>query len=120
MTRPERAPSAAAWQAVTKASVSGIRWSAARPKATARGSRRPASQAAPAPAADASFPAAFNVERRDDGRELLLRTNDPGGCVAQVVRWCDAHGLALDDIAVRRASLEDAFIALTGRAIPKS
>ncbi len=75
---------------------------------------------APAPGAETTFPAAFNVEQRDGGRELLLRTNEPGACVAQIVRWCDNHGLALDDIAVRRASLEDAFIALTGRAIPES
>ncbi len=75
---------------------------------------------APASGAEAAFPAAFNVERRDDGREWILRTNAPGECVAQVVRWCDSHGLALEDIAVRRASLEDAFIALTGHAIPES
>ena len=74
---------------------------------------------APAPA-DASFPAAFSVDRRgDDGRELLLRTNEPGDCVAQLVRWCDAHGLRLEDVSVRRASLEDAFIALTGRRMPE-
>ena len=75
---------------------------------------------APAPAAETAFPAAFSVERRDDGRELVLRTNDPGECVTQVVRWCDGHGLRLADIAVRRASLEDAFIALTGHALPPS
>ena len=68
--------------------------------------------------ADAAFPAAFSLERRDDGRELLLRTNEPGECVAQLVRWCDGHGLRLDDLNVRRASLEDAFIALTGHAMP--
>ena len=72
---------------------------------------------APAPA-EAAFPAAFSLERRDDGRELLLRTNEPGECVAQVVRWCDAHGLRLEDISTRRASLEDAFIALTGHRLP--
>ena len=75
---------------------------------------------AAAPAAETAFPAAFSVERRDDGRVLVLRTNDPGECVAQLVRWCDHHGLRLEDIAVRRASLEDAFIALTGRTLPES
>lgn len=74
---------------------------------------------APAPA-DAAFPAAFSVERADDGRTLSLRTNDPGGCVAQLVRWSDGHGLRLEDIAVRRASLEDAFIALTGHRLPEA
>ena len=74
---------------------------------------------APAPA-DAAFPAAFSTERVADGRELRLRTNDPGDCVAQVVRWSDGHGLRLDDIAVRRASLEDAFISLTGQRLPEA
>ena len=72
---------------------------------------------APAPA-DAAFPAAFSVERREGERELLLRTNEPGECVAQLVRWCDGHGMRLDDVSVRRASLEDAFIALTGHTLP--
>ena len=75
---------------------------------------------APGPTGEIAFPTALNVERRDDGRGLLLRTNDPGTCVAELVRWCDAQGLRLEDIAVRRASLEDAFIALTGRALPES
>ncbi len=74
----------------------------------------------PGPAAETAFPAAFSVERREDGRALSLRTNDPGECVAQLVRWCDTHSLRLVDIAVRRASLEDAFIALTGRSMPES
>ncbi len=75
---------------------------------------------APMPVEEAAFPAAFAVERREDGRGVLLRSNDPGACVAELVRWCDARRLRLEDIAVRRASLEDAFIALTGRALPES
>ena len=74
---------------------------------------------APAPA-ETSFPGAFSCERLAEGRELHLRTNDPGECVAQLVRWADAAGLRLEDIAVRRASLEDAFIALTGRRLPEA
>ena len=73
---------------------------------------------APVPA-EAVFPAAFSCERRDGGRELSLRTHDAGACVSELVRWADARGTRLEDVAVRRASLEDAFIALTGRALPQ-
>ena len=74
----------------------------------------------PASSDATAFPVAFSVERRDGGRELLLRTNEPGECVAQIVRWCDGNGLRLADINVRRASLEDAFIALTGHLLSAS
>ena len=73
---------------------------------------------APVPEA-VTFPAAFSCERRRDGRELSLRTNDPGTCVSELVRWADAQSTPLEDVTVRRASLEDAFIALTGRALPQ-
>ena len=72
---------------------------------------------APVPA-DLAFPAAFSCERREDGRLLSLRTHDAGACVSELVRWADARGTRLEDVAVRRASLEDAFIELTGRALP--
>ena len=68
---------------------------------------------------EAAFPAAFSCERREDGRLLSLRTNDAGACVTELVRWADARGTRLEDVAVRRASLEDAFIELTGRALPQ-
>lgn len=57
-------------------------------------------------------------EWRDEGRSRLVRTNDPGECVAGLVRWSDARGLRLADTTMCRASLEDAFIALTGRILP--
>ncbi len=74
--------------------------------------------AAPVPE-DTAFPAAGSCERADGGRALILRTNDAGACVSELVRWADAHGTRLEDVAVRRASLEDAFIALTGRRLPE-
>ncbi len=64
-----------------------------------------------------AFPAAFSCERREGGRELSLRTDDAGACVTELVRWADAQGTRLEDVAVRRASLEDAFIELTGRTL---
>jgi ABC-2 type transport system ATP-binding protein len=39
-----------------------------------------------------------------------------GGEIAEAVRRLDAAGVAIDDIAVRRPTLDDVFIALTGHA----
>ncbi len=66
-----------------------------------------------------TFPAAFACERREHGRELSLRTNDAGACVSELVRWADAQATRLEDVVVRQASLEDAFIQLTGRPLPQ-
>jgi ABC-2 type transport system ATP-binding protein len=51
----------------------------------------------------------------DDG---LVRMQIGGhqGAIAQAIRRLDGAGVAIDDIAVRRPTLDDVFIALTGHA----
>jgi ABC-2 type transport system ATP-binding protein len=61
--------------------------------------------------------AAMCLERpvADDG---LVRMQIGGhqGAIAQAIRRLDGAGVAIDDIAVRRPTLDDVFIALTGHA----
>ena len=38
------------------------------------------------------------------------------GAIAEAVRRLDAAGVGIDDIALRRPTLDDVFIALTGHA----
>jgi ABC-2 type transport system ATP-binding protein len=38
------------------------------------------------------------------------------GAIVEAVRRLDAEGIAVDDVAVRRPTLDDVFLALTGHA----
>jgi ABC-2 type transport system ATP-binding protein len=50
-----------------------------------------------------------------DGRRVQLSMPRERGAVTEVVRSLDAQGIGVDDIAVRRPTLDDVFLTLTGR-----
>jgi ABC-2 type transport system ATP-binding protein len=56
------------------------------------------------------LPAVTGVSERDDGMTELV-TRDVPATLAGLL----AHGVPLDDLSVRRATLEDVFLTLTGR-----
>jgi ABC-2 type transport system ATP-binding protein len=41
---------------------------------------------------------------------------EAGGVIAEVVRRLDDEGVRIEDIAVRRPTLDDVFLTLTGHA----
>ena len=45
----------------------------------------------------------------------LCRVNIPAGLIVELVKWIDAAGLRLVDIHMKRPTLEDVFIELTGK-----
>jgi ABC-2 type transport system ATP-binding protein len=49
--------------------------------------------------------------RSDDGLVVV-----PGAAVAEAVRRLDEAGVEIDDVAVRRPTLDDVFMELTGHA----
>jgi ABC-2 type transport system ATP-binding protein len=51
-----------------------------------------------------------------DGRHLLAPIHDRRGAIPEAVRLLDAEGIAVEDVAIRRPTLDDVFIALTGHA----
>lgn len=51
----------------------------------------------------------------DDRRGLSLQTNRPARTIVDLVKWIDERGIALEDIHLKRPTLEDAFIELTGK-----
>jgi len=53
---------------------------------------------------------------RVDGNACSLETTDTGATTAALMKRLDADGNALLDIQIKRPSLEDVFIELTGRA----
>lgn len=54
---------------------------------------------------------------QDDGRLLSIQTDSPAAAIVELVKWIDQHGLKLLDIHLKRPTLEDVFIELTGKRL---
>ncbi len=63
----------------------------------------------------AALPAVSSVMR--DGDAMLLYTADVAATVGGLIDLTEAHGVEPRDLGIRRATLEDVFLDLTGRAL---
>ena len=52
----------------------------------------------------------------DDGRTLTLAVDDAPGLASRVIEALGTIGVAVDEVAVHRPSLDDVFFHLTGHA----
>jgi ABC-2 type transport system ATP-binding protein len=69
------------------------------------------------PARQALAPLAADAPHWDpDNQRITVRSADGAGMLLEALRRLDAAGIDLEDIAVRRPTLDDVFLALTGRA----
>ncbi|WP_285734150.1 ABC transporter ATP-binding protein [Nocardiopsis sp. ATB16-24] len=73
---------------------------------------------------ESALPAGSRVVSRSvagDHREYTLTTEDPGALgpefLATVTAWCASAGVLAEDLRVRRRTLEDVFLELTGREL---
>jgi len=53
----------------------------------------------------------------DNGRTFSLKTDEPALAIVELVKWLDGRGLKLVDIHLKRPTLEDVFIELTGKKL---
>ena len=53
----------------------------------------------------------------DDRRKLSVETSRPARTLVDMVKWIEAKGIDLSDIHLKRPTLEDAFIELTGKSL---
>jgi ABC-2 type transport system ATP-binding protein len=51
-----------------------------------------------------------------DGAVVSMSVRDRKGAIAAIVRRLDERDIGIDDIAVRRPTLDDVFLTLTGHA----
>ena len=58
---------------------------------------------------------ATEIRFRRDGEEVVLRTEDPTRVLHELTAEAVAAGRELEGLEVRRASLEDVYLALTKR-----
>jgi ABC-2 type transport system ATP-binding protein len=61
------------------------------------------------------LPAVSSV--KEDADEVLIYTRDPGRTIGALLTLTDSRGLEPQNLSVRRATLEDVFLDLTGRAL---
>ncbi len=54
---------------------------------------------------------------RDEGRTLSMQSDSPAALIVELVKWIDQQGLRLVDIHMKRPTLEDVFIELTGKRL---
>ena len=57
---------------------------------------------------------------RDGGRTLSIQSPMPAAIIVELVRWIDYLGIQLLDIHMKRPTLEDVFIELTGKNLRES
>jgi len=53
----------------------------------------------------------------EDGKLLTIYSTRPARTLPGLVKWIDQQGLGLEDIQLKRPTLEDAFIELTGKRL---
>ncbi|HMJ05193.1 MAG TPA: ABC transporter ATP-binding protein [Chthoniobacterales bacterium] len=72
----------------------------------------------PAPAGDLpAFPEAIRSTLSDDRRQLTISSKRPARTLVEMVKWIDSHGIELDDVHLKRPTLEDVFLELTGKKL---
>ncbi len=53
----------------------------------------------------------------DEGRTLSIQSDSPAALIVELVKWIDRQNLRLVDIHMKRPTLEDVFIELTGKKL---
>ncbi len=66
------------------------------------------------------LPEPLRTEKRlvkDNGCTLAMHSDSPAALIVELVKWIEQSNLKLVDIAMKRPTLEDVFIELTGRKL---
>lgn len=67
-----------------------------------------------------ALPEKIRDEKHSDcnnGRTLTVQSATPAALIVELVRWIDQCGIELEDIHMKRPTLEDVFIELTGKRL---
>jgi ABC-2 type transport system ATP-binding protein len=68
-------------------------------------------------AAMPAWPEATASKLSDDKRSLVVSSLRPARTLVEIVKWVDAQGLGLEDVHLKRPTLEDVFIEMTGKKL---
>jgi ABC-2 type transport system ATP-binding protein len=62
-------------------------------------------------------PSGFTATFSDDRRRLSLSAPNPARAVVDLVKWLESAACEIDDLHIKRPTLEDVFIELTGKTL---
>ncbi len=68
-------------------------------------------------AAFPAWPDAASTKLTTEGRGMLVVSTRPARTLVDIVKWVDQQGLELEDVHLKRPTLEDVFIELTGKKL---
>ncbi|HEY6248665.1 MAG TPA: ABC transporter ATP-binding protein [Candidatus Angelobacter sp.] len=63
------------------------------------------------------WPDAVKSSLDGDGRSLAVYSTRPARTLFEMMRWLDQHGIQLEDVHLKRPTLEDVFVELTGKKL---
>jgi ABC-2 type transport system ATP-binding protein len=63
------------------------------------------------------WPDAIQTSLDGDGRSLTVYSSRPARTLFEIMRWLDQQGLQLEDVHLKRPTLEDVFVELTGKRL---
>ncbi len=63
------------------------------------------------------WPEALETKLDGDGRSLTVYSSRPARTLFEIMRWLDQQGLQLEDVHLKRPTLEDVFVELTGKKL---
>jgi ABC-2 type transport system ATP-binding protein len=63
------------------------------------------------------WPDAVSSAVEGDGCNLTVYSNRPARTLFEIMKWLDQNGLQLDDVHLKRPTLEDVFVELTGKQL---
>ncbi|HEY2614309.1 MAG TPA: ABC transporter ATP-binding protein [Chthoniobacterales bacterium] len=61
------------------------------------------------------FAEAIQATISDDALDVKVRSRHPARTLVELVKWIDAEGYELNDVRLKRPTLEDVFIEMTGK-----
>ena len=64
-----------------------------------------------------SWPEVTFTKLSDDGLHLTVASPRPAKTLVEIVKWVDGNGIGLADVRLKRPTLEDVFIELTGKKL---
>jgi ABC-2 type transport system ATP-binding protein len=63
------------------------------------------------------WPEALETLLADDKRSLTVYSSRPARTLFEIMKWLDQQGLQLEDVHLKRPTLEDVFVELTGKKL---